>query len=207
MPRGSRWRLGPDPAGDPQEFVPGSDAYVFDITEWRWNENLWIEVANNSAGDPAGFGLVLGLSNGEHKDAAESWELKSGRPVLTGREEWTIPHGHPTRELALVSHGDRTTRVLRRLEQCFGFEPHARPAWPDKQTLICQLLPLRGLVVPDKGRFTMRTKVVIEEQNGWPYAEFFLNINSVRRQLWVSEKSGEHRTAILTRFSHFGEAA
>ncbi len=44
------------------------------------------------------------------------------------------------------------------------------------------------------------------EQNGWPYAEFFLNANSVRKQLWVSEKSSEYRVAILNRISHFSGA-
>ena len=49
-------------------------------------------------------------------------------------------------------------------------------------------------------------KIAFPEQNGWPYAEFFLNINSVRKQLWVSEKSTEYRGAILNRISHFGGA-
>ncbi|GLH81976.1 hypothetical protein SSBR45G_68850 [Bradyrhizobium sp. SSBR45G] len=208
MPRGSRWQPGPDPAGNPDEFVPGPDAWVFDIKEWRWDKNLWIEVESDTADGPAGFGLVLGLSNGAHTDAVESWEFDGrGAPVRKAREEWTIPLGHPTRELALVSHGDRTTRVLRRLEQCFGFAPQTRPALPDKSALMSVLLPLRGLIVPNQGRFTMRMKVVIEEQKGWPYAEFFLNINSVRRQLWVSEKSDEYRQAILVRFSDFATEA
>lgn len=34
-------------------------------------------------------------------------------------------------------------------------------------------------------------KIVLPEQNGWPYAEFFLTVNSVRKQVWVSEKSEE----------------
>jgi hypothetical protein len=69
------------------------------------------------------------------------------------------------------------------------------------------LLMLRGIVVADEGRFTARMKVVFPEQNGWPYAEFFLNVNSVRKQLWVSEKSSEYRIAILNRTSHLGWAA
>jgi hypothetical protein len=92
--------------------------------------------------------------------------------------------------------------VLRRLEQCFGYEPLAHPALPDKTAVMCELLMLRGVVVPDQGRFTARMKVVFPEQNGWPYAEFFLNINSARKQLWVSQKSGEYRIAILNRISH-----
>lgn len=91
--------------------------------------------------------------------------------------------------------------MLRRLEQCFGYEPHAHPALPDKSAMICQLLMLRGRVIPDEGRFTARTKVLLPENNGSPYGEFFLNINSARKQLWLSEKSDEYRSAILTRIS------
>lgn len=61
---------------------------------------------------------------------------------------------------------------------------------------------LRGIVVPDQGRFTARMKVVFPEKDGWPYGEFFLNLNSVRKQVWVSEKSSEYRMAILTHISH-----
>jgi hypothetical protein len=206
LPRGARWTGGPDPAGDPEDFVPGPEAYVFDIVEWRWDKQIWIRATTNSAGKLAGFGLVLGLSDGEHKDAVEVWEHIERGPVLKGRHEWTIPRGHPTRELALVSHGEQTTQVLRKLEQCFGYEPRAHPALPDKTAVICELLMLRGIVIPDEGRFTARMKVVLQENNGWPYAEFFLNVNSVRRQIWVSEKSNEYRIAILTRISHIGGA-
>jgi hypothetical protein len=198
LPRGARWVGGPDPAGDPEEFVPGSDVYVFDIAEWRWDKSLWIVATTTSAGNPAGFGLLLGLSDGNNTDAVELWQQGAHGPVLKERQEWTIPRGHPTRELVLVSHGEKTTRVLRKLEQCFGYQPFAHPALPDKTALICQLLLLRGIVVPDEGRFTARMKVVLPEQNGWPYGEFFLNINSVRKQVWVSEKSSEYRAPILT---------
>lgn len=34
LPRGARL-TGPDPAGDPTEFIPGPEDYVFDIREWR----------------------------------------------------------------------------------------------------------------------------------------------------------------------------
>jgi len=205
--RGARWTGGPDPAGDPELFLPDSASYVFDIVEWRWDEQLWIEVSTHSDDEAAGFGLVIGLSDGTKTDAAESWEHKPGRgPVLVDRQEWTIPRGHPTREIVLVSHGEPTTRVLRKLEQCFGFEPHAHPALPEKSAVFCVLLPLRGIVHPEDGRFTMRMKVVLQEQNGWPYGEFFLNINSVRKQLWVSEKDGDYRGPILTRFSDFSTA-
>ena len=83
----------------------------------------------------------------------------------------------------------------------------SRSALPDKSAEICELLMLRGIVIPDQGRFTARMKVVLQENNGWPYAEFFLNVNSVRKQIWVSEKSNEYRIAILTRISHVGGAA
>jgi hypothetical protein len=120
---------------------------------------------------------------------------------LKERQEWTIPRGHPTRELLLVSHGERTTHVLRKLEQCFGYQPLAHPALPDKTGVLCELLMLRGIVIPDEGRFTARMKVALPQNNGWPYGEFFLNVNSVRKQIWVSEKSSEYRVAILTRIS------
>lgn len=207
LPRGARWVGGADPAGDPGDFIPASDAYVFDITEWRWDKQLWIDATTNSAGSLAGFGLVLGLSDGGNTDAVEVWEQKGSRgPVLKERQEWTIPRGHPTRELALVSHGEQTTQVLRKLEQCFGYAPFAHPALPDKTAVICELVMLRGIVIPDAGRFTARMKVVLPERDGWPYGEFFLNVNSVRKQIWVSEKSGEYRIAILDRISRVSGA-
>jgi hypothetical protein len=111
--KGARWVGGADPAGDPEGFIPGSEAYVFDIAEWRWDKQLWIDATTNSAGNLAGFGLVLGLSDGKNTDAVEVWEHKGRRgAILKERQEWTIPRGHPTRELALVSHGEQTTQVL-----------------------------------------------------------------------------------------------
>jgi len=207
LPRGARWIGGADPAGEPEDFIPYSDAYVFDISKWRWDKQLWIEATSPSPGSLAGFGLVLGLSDGQQTDAAELWEQGLRGPVLKERQEWTIPRGHPTRELALISHGEQTTEVLRKLEQCFGYEPLTHPALPDKTAVMCELLMLRGIVVPDEGRFTARMKVVLPEKNGWPYGEFFLNVNSVRKQLWVSEKSNEYRIPILTRISHVSGAA
>lgn len=197
-PKGAVWTLGPDPAGDPKKFVPDAEAYVFDIVEWRWDEALWIAASANSNGQLAGFALVLGLSNGAHTDAVELWEQGSRGPVLKERHEWRIPRGHPTRELALVSQGERTTQLLRKLEQCFGYEPLAHPARPDRTAIQAELVILRGIIRPEEGRFTARMKVVLPDHNGWPYGEFFLNINSDRKQIWVSEKSDEYRAAILT---------
>lgn len=150
---------------------------------------------------------MLGLSDGSQTDSAEAWKIDGrGTPTLEDRQQWTIPRGHPTRELVLISHGERTTRILRKLEQCFGYEPLAHPALPDKTVQVCELLMVRGIVVPDTGRFTARTKVALPEQDGWPYGEFFLNINSETRQIWVSEKSDEYRIPILARFSAAPEA-
>jgi hypothetical protein len=28
LPKGARWESGADPAGDPEDFIPGSEAYV-----------------------------------------------------------------------------------------------------------------------------------------------------------------------------------
>ena len=202
LPKGARWDLGADPAGNPADFVPEPGVYVFDIVEWQWDEYLRIAAKTTSNGKAAGFSLFLGLSDGGKTDAVEVWEVKGSRgPVLTERQEWTIPRGHPTRELALVSHGEQTTQVLRKLEQCFGYEPHEHQALPDRTAIICELTMLRGIVNFDEGRFTARMKVFFQEKNGWPYAEFFLNVNSVTKQLWVSEKSAEYRGAILTRIS------
>jgi|SRR5580692_7620595 hypothetical protein len=207
LPKRARWVGGADPAGDPESFIPGPEAYVFDIAEWRWDKHLWIEATTNSAGSLAGFGLLLGLSDGGKTDAVEVWEQNARRgPILKERQEWTIPRGHPTRELALVSRGEQTTQVLRKLEQCFGYAPLAHPALPDKTAVICELLMLRGIVVPDEGRFTARMKVVLPQRDGWPYGEFFLSVNSVRKQIWVSEKSNEYRVAILSRISHVSGA-
>ncbi|MDO9385038.1 MAG: hypothetical protein Q7T86_19500 [Hyphomicrobiaceae bacterium] len=209
LPKGARWTGGEaDPAGAPEDFAPGPEAYVFDIVEWRWDEQLWIHATTSSGGNLAGFGLVLGLSDGGNTNAAEVWEHKGSRGlVLKESQEWTIPRGHPTSELALVSHGERTTEMLRKLEQCFGYEPLAHPALPENTAVMCELIILRGLVVPDEGRFTARMKVVFPVKDGWPYGEFFLNVNSVRKQLWVSEKSNEYRIAILTHISHMSETA
>ncbi|HLH88930.1 MAG TPA: hypothetical protein VKX28_10760 [Xanthobacteraceae bacterium] len=173
----------------------------------KWDKHLWIDATTNSAGNLAGFTLLLGLSDGGKTDAVEVWESGHHGPILKERQQWTIPLGHPTRELALVSRGEQTTRVLRRLEQCFGYEPRAHPALPDKTAVICELIILRGIVIPDQGRFTARMKVVLPRTDGWPYGEFFLSINSVRKQIWLSEKSGEYRMAILSRISHAGGAA
>jgi hypothetical protein len=74
LPRAARWVGEADPAGDPEDFIPGSEAYVFDIVKWRW----------------------------------------------------------------------------------------------DQTAVMCELLMLRGIVVPDEGRFTARMKVVFPAQNGWP---------------------------------------
>jgi hypothetical protein len=207
LPKGARWTLGPDPAGAPEEFRPDAESYVFDIVEWRWDKTLWVEALTNSASNSAGFGLILGLSDGGNTDSVELWEDGGRRgPILKERQEWIIPRGHPTRELALVSHGERTTQVLRKLEQCFGYEPFAHPALPDKTAVVCEVIMLRGIVVPDEGLFTARMKVVLPEHNGWPYGEFFLNVNSVRKQIWVSEKSDAYRSAILTRISQLSAA-
>src|SRR5690242_10581316 len=98
LPRGASWVGGPDPAGSPEDFVPDAGAYVFDIAEWRWDTLLLIHATTHSAGNLAGFGLLLGLSDGTKTDAVEIWE-QSGRrgPALKERQEWTIPRGHPTR--------------------------------------------------------------------------------------------------------------
>jgi hypothetical protein len=153
----------------PENFIPTSEAYVFDIAEWRWDRHLWIEAATNPGGNPERFGLVVGLSDGTNTDAAEVWEHKGLRGlVLKERQEWTIPRGHPTRELALISHGDQTTQVLRKLEQCFGYQPFAHPALPAKTAVASELLILRGIVRPEEGRFTARMKVILPEQNGRP---------------------------------------
>ena len=82
---------GADPADHPEDFIPGSEAYVFDIAEFRWDKQLWIDAKTNSAGNLAGFGLVLGLSVGRNTDAVEVWEHKGSRgSILKERQEWTF---------------------------------------------------------------------------------------------------------------------
>ena len=54
LPKGARWVGGADPVGDPEDFIPEAKAYVFDIAEWRWDKQLWIEAKTNSAGNLAG---------------------------------------------------------------------------------------------------------------------------------------------------------
>lgn len=204
LPRGARWTGGPDPAGDPKNFIPRPGDYVFDISEWEWEEQLWIEATAGAAG----FGLIVALSDGSATGGAELWQNDgSGGQVFKETQEWSIPRGLPTQELLLVSQGERTTQVIRTLELCFGYEPLAHPALPDKTAVLCELLMLRGIVRPEEGRFTARMKVVLPENDGRPYGEFFLNVNSVLRQLWLSEKSDEYRIAILTWLSDDGGAA
>ena len=204
LPRRALWKGGPDPAGDPSNFIPRPGDYVFDISEWRWEEQLCVEATAGAAG----FGFVVGMSDGSATGGAELWDIDgSGRQIFKEAQEWTIPRGLPTQELSLVSHGERTTQLLRTLELCFGYEPLAHPALPDKTAVSCELLILRGIVRPDEGRFTARMKVVLAENDSRPYCEFFLNVNSVLRQLWLSEKSDEYRIAILTWISDDGRAA
>ncbi|MFX9077431.1 hypothetical protein ABTN32_20445, partial [Acinetobacter baumannii] len=37
LPKGAIWTAGADPAGNPVDFIPGPEAYVFDIVKWRWD--------------------------------------------------------------------------------------------------------------------------------------------------------------------------
>jgi hypothetical protein len=180
---------------------------VFDIAELKWDKLLWIHATTHSGGSLAGFGLALVLSDGSATDAVEIWSQGGflGR-MRRKNYQWRIPRGHPTRELALVSGGEQTTEVLRRLVECFGYKPVPHPALPDKTAVLGEPLILRGTIVPDQGRFVAQMKVAFPEQNSLPYAEFFLGINSVRKQLWVSEKNSDYRTAILNRITDFSGA-
>jgi hypothetical protein len=126
---------GADPAGDPKDFIPGSEAYVFDVAEWRWDKQPWIDARTNSAGNLTGFGLVLGLSDGGNTDAVEVWEHGSRGPILKERQD--------TRVGTLVSHGEtnypgrsaESTTDQRFGSRCSGWrligkrhEPHRWPA-------------------------------------------------------------------------------
>jgi hypothetical protein len=120
-------------------------------------------------------------------------------PAPAEKQEWTIPLGHPTREIAFVSHGQPTTAVLRHLEKCFDCKPGSHHALPEKTAMVFQVIILRGIVNPIIGRFTAKLKIITPEVNGWPYSEFYLYINSETKKIWFSEKSAEYRSAILAR--------
>lgn len=190
------WTMGPDPAGPPEDFVPYSGCLIFNIVKWQWDESSLLLEVSTKGENPKGFGLVFGLSDGTQQDAIERWGLKGDTPVLVERQSWTIPLRHPTREIALVSQGAPTIALFKAILKWFGFESASPRYVHDKNAVMCSCTILRGLIRPEEDRFTVRMKVFLEKEN-WPYAEFFLNINSVTKKVWISEKDVEYREAIL----------
>ena len=91
LPKRARWVGGADPAGDPESFIPGPEAYVFDIAEWRWDKHLWIEATTNSAGSLAGFGLLLGFGLHFPKLDADIY-LPALLEGILGSRNWVAAH-------------------------------------------------------------------------------------------------------------------
>ena len=198
LPKGARWQLGPDPVGDPHLFVPAPNELAFDLVKWDWQSALKAVALVRWQDKLVGLGFVLGVSDGTAKDGAEQYGPKQSKPSLTGKYEWTIPKGHPTREMFLESIGEPTSNLLALLEECFGQLPTGRSAPPANSGHICQFVILRGRIEPETGRFTARLKVILPEGvSGKPYCEFFLNVNSIIKKIWVSEKDTNYRNAIL----------
>lgn len=58
---------------------------------------------------------------------------------------------------------------------------------------------LRGMVEPEKDRMTARCKIFMRtsDKEDETYAEFFLNINTLAKKVWVSEKALEYRAPIV----------
>ena len=197
LTKGAKW-VGPDPAGDPKRFVSEPRNLTFEIVKWDWQEALSVVAVATWREIPIGVGFVFGIADGTKKDSKETNSLEKGNLTLKSRQEWTIPQGHPTREAALVSIGEPTSNLLTLLEGCFEERPTGRAALPANRAQLCEIIILRGLINPAATLLTARIKVILSHpESDRPYGEFFLNVNSVTKSIWVSEKSGEYREAIL----------
>jgi hypothetical protein len=202
LPKGAKWGPGPDPAGDPIKFVPGRGDLYFDLVEWGWQDRLKSAALIRSPDGVMGFGFVLALSDGSTTDSAESYSLAAGSGQLRDRQkvEWVIPKGHPTRLATLVSLGEPTTNLVRFLEKCFGLPNSGLAAIPGQSGINCAFVILQGRVVPDRDLFTARCKFFLApngQEGDGRYAEFFLNINSVTKKLWISQKAAAYQAPIL----------
>lgn len=198
LPKGARWTLGSDPAASPSLFVPEPGELAFDIVECEWDEKIFKAVVVANCGERVvGFALVLPVSDGTITDGVDKISAGfNGQPVLHDRHEWIIPRGHPTRIATFVSLGEPTNNLVRLFEECFGMPATDRPAAPD---FMCDMVVLRGLIVPESGRMTARCKVFLRTSDAEDetYAEFFLSINTLEKAIWVSEKAAEYRAPII----------
>ena len=199
LPSGSSWESGTDPAGDPQRFVPEPDDLTFDLVDWEWQKFIKATALGSWRGKELGFMFLFVLSDGSHRDSVEIYKLgRSGKPELNQKREWLVPAGHPTREVALMSLGETTTNLVRRLEECFQYPATKHESIPAKNARVCQMVVLRGKVIPSVGHFTARLKLILPAvPTDANYGEFFLNVNSLTKKAWVSEKSSNYRNSIL----------
>jgi hypothetical protein len=202
LPKGAKWGPGPDPAGDPLKFVPGRGNLYFDLVEWGWQDHLKSAALIRSPDGLMGFGFLFALSDGSVMDGAESYSVTARGGQLRDRQkvEWVIPKRHPTRRVTLISLGDPTTNLVRFLEKCFALPNSGLAAITAQSGINCAFVILQGRVVPDTGLFTARCKFFLApdgQEGDGRYAEFFLNINSVTKKLWISEKASAYRTPIL----------
>jgi hypothetical protein len=117
--------------------------------------------------------------------------------VSRGELEWVIPKGYPTREVILASLGEPTTNLVRLLEECFGVPATTRI--PANNSIACEMVILRGLIQPESDQMTARCKILMRTSDAEDetYAEFFLNMNTLAKKIWVSEKALEYRAPIL----------
>jgi hypothetical protein len=201
LPKGAVWQLGPDPAGDPMLFVPQRGDLPLDIVEYERSDEFLKAIALVRWKErPIGFGLFLPVSDGTRMDGVQTISMAAGgRPVPQGRLEWIIPKGHPTREVALTSLGEPTTNLVRLLEECFGTPTTTRSAIAANNSIICEMVILRGMIEPEKDRMTARCKIFLRTSaaEDETYAEFFLSINTLAKKIWVSEKAAQYRAPIV----------
>jgi hypothetical protein len=202
IPKNAKWGLGPDPAGDPLKFVPGPGDLYFDVVDWGWGDVLKSAALIKSPDGLMGFGFIFELSDGTLRDRVEVQSLAH----LTGKAddrkeiEWQIPKGHPTRRAYLASLGEPTTNLVRFVEKCFGLAGTALPAIPEKSGVSCIFVILRGRIVPQAGLFTARCKIFLGADGtdgDDKYAEFFLNLNSVTKKIWLSQKAAAYQGPII----------
>lgn len=201
LPKDMNWGIGTDPAAvNAHSFIPTSADLVLDLVECEWRDDYLKAIGLTRWGDRIlGFGILLPLSDGARVDSVQRMGLsRAGKAIDQGRVQWTIPKRHPTRELILVSLGEPTSNLLRLFESCFGFETTEREAIPANSGIMSELVILRGRIVPAQDRLTARCKAFLRtsEAEDDTYAEFFLNINTVTRKMWVSEKALDYRQPI-----------
>lgn len=199
LPRGAKW-VGPDPIGNPELYTAERSSLGLDLVEWDYGPVIKGIALSRWEKRLVGFGFVFVLSDGTFEDGREIYTRnRYGKLVLESKQKWLVPKGHPTRELHLFSLGEPTNNLVRFVEGCFQRPISNVSAIPINTGIVCEMVILRGLVVPETNRFATRCKVLLgtQSQDSSRYAEFFFNVNSVTKKVWLSEKSSGYQAPIL----------